>query len=48
MSTEPMIVEEEYIEDTNDIYCEAGLEERSDADEISSAEEGFMQGYLQR
>jgi hypothetical protein len=29
-----------------DIYCEGIAEDFSDNDEISSAEEGFMAGYL--
>lgn|GEM_PF-1661295 len=30
----------------NDIYCEDMVEDFNDNDEISSAEEGFMVGYL--
>lgn len=31
---------------TEDIYCEEKVEDFSDDDEITSAEEGFMIGYL--
>jgi hypothetical protein len=33
-------------EEKEDIYCEEGLGNFADDDEISAAEEGFMLGYI--
>ena len=43
---EDMLIEEETIEAEEDIYSDEGMESLADDDEITSAELGFMKGYI--
>lgn len=43
---EAELYEEDDISEDKDIYTEEGLEEEEDRDGITSAEQGFMFGYL--
>tara|TARA_Y100000310_G_scaffold343975_1_gene454322 strand:+ start:3971 stop:4144 length:174 start_codon:yes stop_codon:yes gene_type:complete len=42
----PIIEEVKDKEEELDIYTEEGIEDYAESDEISPAEQGFMQGYL--